>query len=365
MNSQTNSKTGLLLVNLGTPNSTELKDIKLYLKQFLSDPYVIDIPAPLRWLLVNGIILNFRPKKSQHAYKSIWTDKGSPLLSISLELEKEVQEKIKIQGLHWITATGMRYGEPSIFSALQKLLNSGANEIIFLPLYPQYALSSTTTAEKEVFTALEILRPKNHPIIHNGALYPFYRHQTFLSALSDSILKAVSLDSFDHLLFSYHGLPERHVLKTDLSQKLCLKNTDCCNEITDKNSFCYRAHCFSTTNEVVKKISLPKEKVSLAFQSRLGRTPWIQPFADQEIIRLAQSGVKRLAVICPSFVTDCLETLEEINIRGRELFLENGGKEFIYIPCLNTDEKWVSAILEIAQEIQKKATKNSWSPFLD
>lgn len=341
-------KTGLLLCNLGTPDSTSLSDIRKYLRQFLMDPYVIDIAYPLRWLLVNGPILMFRPKKTAHAYQQVWTAQGSPLLAISLEQKALVQNEVSRQGLNWSVELGMRYGKPSLRSALEKFKAQKITKIIYLPLYPQFALSSTTTAQVEIKKQLKALNYS--PELKDGTYKPFHSQPDFINSWQAVIRETIDLTKIDHLLFSYHGLPERHIKKTESKPNHCLK-PNCCDSVNENNQFCYRAHCYATTREIAKKLNLKSDQYSISFQSRLGRTPWIQPFTDFVIPELAKKGVKNLAVVSPSFVTDCLETLEELGIRAKDSFIQSGGKEFKAIPCLNTNPEWIKSIVQIAKGI--------------
>lgn len=333
---------GILLINLGTPASPNTADVRRYLREFLSDPRVIDIPALSRWLLVNLIIAPFRGPKSAEAYQKIWMKEGSPLLVYTQRLGERVAQSL---GSAFAVEVAMRYGEPSISSKLEKLKQSGVSEIRVLPLYPQYA-SSTTCSTEEAVLAWKRGQTKTPEI---KFLPPFYTHPTFLEAWKEVGNAALKDFDYDHILFSFHGLPERHILKEDVSGKHCLKNPDCCEKIVPANGMCYRAHCVHTAYGIAEQLNLSKDKYTICFQSRLGRTPWIQPFTDLVIPELAGKGVKKLAVFCPSFVADCLETLEEIGIRAVESFREAGGEELKLIPSLNDHPKWVEAVCQMVQ----------------
>ena len=333
------SQQGLLLMNLGSPDSTSVRDVRRYLREFLMDGRVIDAPYPIRFGIVNFAILPTRPKQSAHAYQSIWTDEGSPLIVKSRALQRLVQERVSNP-----VGLAMRYQNPGVEEAVADLRSRGVTEIILLPLFPHYAMSSYETAVEKVRSVLA-----RHPIkMSLKVIPPFYDHPAFISALVESARPAL-LEPFDHLLFSFHGLPERHLKKTDPTGCHCLKVPNCCEVPSVAHETCYRAQCYKTTRAFASAAGLPREKFSVAFQSRLGRDPWMQPYTDKEFERLARSGVKRLAVICPAFVTDCLETLEEIGMRGRETFLSAGGESFTLIPCLNETPEWISAVIELAK----------------
>lgn len=339
--------TGILLINLGTPDSPSVADVRKYLKQFLSDPLVIDINPVARKLLVNAFIVPFRSPKSAEAYKKIWTDRGSPLLFNTLDLVQKVQTQL---GDNYAVEVGMRYGSPSLEQAIYKLISKGIDRLIVFPLYPQYASSSTESSLRAIFEIVG--RIKKVPPIK--AVPPFFNHPAFINAFA--LQGAELLKNFkpDFLLFSYHGLPERQITCLDKSQSHCLKKSDCCNQITEHNQACYRAHCFATTQLLTQALEQQEIKVpsQMSFQSRLGRTPWIKPYTDLVIPELAQKGIKRLAIYSPAFVADCLETLEELNIRARELFLQNGGEDFLMIPSLNASAPWVDAVCEMIEAIK-------------
>ena len=332
----------LLLVNLGSPASTSVADVRSYLNQFLMDPYVIDLPWPLRRLLVSLILLS-RPAKSAHAYQSIWWPEGSPLVEISRQLTDAVRP-LWTQGP---VELAMRYGEPSIETSLRKLAGQGITRVTFAPLYPQFADSTTTTALVE---AQRVIAAHQLPI-KLSVLQPFFAQPEYLDALAASV-KPYLEQGFDHLLMSYHGLPERHLHKTDPTGTHCLKGADCCQRASGAVlQSCYRAQCYQVSAGFAERAGLQAGQWSVAFQSRLGRAKWIEPYTEARLDELAAQGVKKLLVMCPAFVADCIETLEEIGIRGREQFIAAGGEELILVPCLNTQPQWVEALAKICERV--------------
>lgn len=336
------AKKAILLVNLGSPDSYQVKDVKKYLDEFLMDERVIDAPYWLRTFLVRGIILNTRPKKSAEAYKSIWWEEGSPLIVLSEQLLNEVRKHSKLP-----VELGMRYGNPSIESGIQRLLdaNPDLEEFLLVPLYPHYAMSSFETV---VVKAREVVEEK-FPQLSMKVKSAFFDDSRYLGALKNSISANLPED-FDHILFSYHGVPERHIRKGDITKSHCLNVKDCCFKDSPAHQFCYRHQTLSTTDLIAERLDLPEGKFSSSFQSRLGRDPWLTPFTDQTIIDYAKKGIKKLVVVCPAFVSDCLETIEEIGEEARELFLENGGEEFTLIPCLNNNEDWANLLASWGEE---------------
>jgi ferrochelatase len=327
---------GALLVNLGTPASPRTGDVRRYLREFLRDPWVIDIPAPARWLLVEGVILPFRPRTSAAAYASIWLPEGSPLLVHGRALRAALAKAL---GDDFRVALGMRYGSPSIESALGEL--AGCDPIVVAPLFPQYATSSTGTALEAVRRAGEGLRLR--------PLDPFYDDPGFVAAWRAVAEPELERFQPDHVLMSFHGLPERQVRKLDASGRHCLESSSCCDAIGPANRSCYRAQCFATARALAAALALPEDRCGVAFQSRLGRAPWIRPHTDVRLGELAASGVRRLAVLCPAFTADCLETLEEIGIRGRAQWREAGGEELHLVPCPNAHPTWVEALAALVR----------------
>lgn len=329
--------TGVLLTQLGTPASPATGDVRRYLREFLSDPRVIDLSAPARWLLVNGIIAPFRAPKSARAYRAIWTERGSPLLFHSLDLEQRLAASL---GEGWVVALGMRYGAPNIASALDRLAEARVGRLVVLPLFPQEASSSSGTAVEAV-TRLASARPA----LPAPQLIPaFHSDAGFVAAAAEVARPVLAAERPDHVLMSYHGLPERHIRAADPSGSHCLASDDCCAALGDVNRGCYRAQCFATSRALTAALGLDPAAVSTSFQSRLGRTPWIQPFTDFVLPDLAAKGVKRLAVLCPSFVADCLETVEEIGIRADAQWRELGGERLCLVPCVNAEPAFVEAV---------------------
>ncbi len=331
-------RTGVILVNLGTPDSPDVPQVRRYLKQFLNDPYVIDIPPVPRWILVNGIILRTRPAKSAEAYRKIWSERGSPLLYHTQDLGRSVQGLL---GDDFHVEIAMRYGNPSIESTIQKLAEQGIEKWVFVPLYPQYSYAATVTAVVEIQKAMNDC-PGEFDILGD-----FPMEEGYLQAFEEVIREVHATFRPDHTLFSYHGIPERHLIRGDRELKgVCLKSSDCCATWGPHNRLCYRAQSFAGARELAKRLGLTQSQYSLSFQSRLGRTPWIQPFTDLLLDELPSKGVKRLAVACPSFVADCLETLEEIAIRAREQFIAAGGEDLVLIPSLNSRPTWAKAVAD-------------------
>jgi protoporphyrin/coproporphyrin ferrochelatase len=334
-------KRGLLLLNLGTPDSPRAEDVGRYLKEFLMDAKVVDIPWLLRWFFVNVLIVPKRKHASAEAYEKIWTERGSPLLFHLQDLKKEVLKSAGV-GLH--VEMAMRYGKPSVNDALKSFEKSGVDEIIVFPLYPQFAESSTLSSQHHVRQIANRLGLRSKLRF----VPAFYDAPDFISAFAQSIGPVLENEKPDHLLMSFHGLPERHIKRLDMTGQHCFQQVDCCEKMTPANQNCYRAQSFATARALAKELSVSREKYTVSFQSRLGRTPWIRPFTDEILRELAQKGVRKLAVICPSFVADCLETIEEIGIRGVDTFREAGGESLIYIPCLNSEPEWARAVLRIA-----------------
>jgi protoporphyrin/coproporphyrin ferrochelatase len=336
-------KKGVLLVNLGSPDSPSVPDVRRYLREFLMDGRVIDVPWPVRFCIVNFAILPSRPKESAHAYQSIWTSEGSPLVVTSKNVHKSLQTRVKVP-----VELAMRYQNPSIVFAVKQLANQGVDDLLVIPLFPHYAMSSFETAVVRVQEVAAQIAPRMR--VEIGKAY--YDQPDYIAALV-ATAEPYLARPFDHLLFSFHGVPERHIRKSDPTGRHCLKVSNCCEVASPAHEYCYRAQCFKTVAAFAKAASLPKEKYSVAFQSRLGRDPWLSPYTDKELERLAGLGVKRLLVICPAFVSDCLETIEEIGIRGKETFLKAGGQEFAMIPCLNEHPKWIEALEKMVNQFSR------------
>ena len=330
------SKQGVLMINLGSPDSPSVPDVRRYLREFLMDGRVIDAPFPIRWAIVHLAILPYRPKPSAHAYASIWSPEGSPLVVTSKNVAKVVQDRL---GHEIPLELAMRYQNPSIESAVRKLKARGVTDLLVLPLFPHYAMSSFETA---AVRAREVA-VKFAPEMSVTVAPPYYNDPEYIAALVESARS--HLDSgYDKLLFSFHGIPERHLRKGDPTRCHCLKALDCCNVPSPAHATCYRAQCFATVGAFVAAARIPEGKYSVSFQSRLGRDPWLQPYTDKELERFGHEGVGKILVICPAFVSDCLETLEEIAMQGSESFLEAGGKEFGMIPCMNEHPRWIEGL---------------------
>jgi len=328
-------------MNLGSPDSTEVKDVRRYLNEFLMDERVIDIPFIARALLVRGIIVPFRAPKSAEAYKAIWTKEGSPLVVFTKHLQQALQKELDEP-----VAIAMRYGSFSPAEAFAELLaaNPSLEEVILLPLYPHYAMSSYETAVEYVKDQYKA----NNYSFQLTVIKPFYDNVDYIEALSENIKSHLDKE-YDHILFSYHGIPERHIRKSDTTGCHCLQVTDCCHTPSPAHATCYRHQIFTTTRLVTERLGIPANKFSISFQSRLGKG-WLQPFTDIRLMEMPKEGIKKLLVICPAFVSDCLETLEEIEIRGKESFLHAGGESYEMIPCLNTHPLWVGAIAKWIEE---------------
>ena len=330
---------GILLINLGSPRDLELKSIKDYLKEFLSDDLVIDYPKFLQQILVNWIIIPSRYKNTREAYSEIWTENGSPLIHDTIALGEKVGAMSGV-----LVEVSMRYQFPSIEEGLKKLKAKGCSEIFVVPLYPHYAMSTVLTTEREV----KRIESKLGLDLRLNFIGAFYNEGGYISSLSDVINRNRQKES-DYLLFSYHGIPNRHLIKTDPTKNHCLKVKNCCEIESKAKPFCYKAQVLETSKLCAKKLELKDNEWGVSFQSRIG-PGWIQPFTDKELVRLAEEGIQNLDVVCPAFVTDNLETLEEMNIRGRDTFLEAGGKSFNYIPCLNDEESWVDFLVAASEK---------------
>ncbi len=332
-------KKGILLINLGTPDSPSVPDVKRYLRQFLSDPRVIDINPIARYFLVNFVIVPGRSVSSAKLYEQVWTERGSPLLFHSTDLKNKVKART---GDSIPVTLGMRYGEPSIRNALNDLIKAGVTDLVVLPLYPQYASSSTQTAIDETNKVLKALAPG----IRVKFITHFFNDPDYINCFVANARK-FDLGSYDHFLFSYHGLPERHIYKSadELGIKTC-RIGSCCDKLHKGNELCYRASCFETTRLISGALNLPAEKITNAFQSRLN-DKWLKPYSDKVLIELVKEGKKRILVFSPAFVADCLETIYEIGIEYDHLFRANGGEKIDLVPSLNSNEDWVNAVMRL------------------
>jgi ferrochelatase len=330
----------ILLVNLGSPDSPAVPDVRAYLREFLMDGRVLDAPYPIRWSIVHLSILPSRPAQSAEAYEKIWTPEGSPLVATSQKVRAQLQARAGLT-----VELAMRYRNPSIDQAVQKLHEAGVEELLLIPLFPHYAMSSFETAVERVKTALRRIPPGMALTV----VRPYYDHPAYIRALVGSAAEYLK-ENYDHLLFSFHGIPERHLRKADPTGGHCVVAHDCCDKSSPALATCYRAQCFATARAFVQAAAIPDHRYSIAFQSRLGREPWLKPYTDTLLHSMGQVGVKKLLVICPSFVSDCLETLEEIGLRGRDTFLHAGGEKLTLIPCLNQHPLWLAALETMVRE---------------
>ncbi len=332
-------KTGVLLVNLGTPDSPETPDVRRYLRQFLMDGRVIDYPFIPRWMLVNLIIAPFRSPKSAKIYKELWTEEGSPLKVYGESNERQLQKEL---GEDYVVKLAMRYQSPSIENGLEELKNAGVNKIIILPFFPQYASATTGSVYEEVNRVVNGWQTIPEIRMINN----FYAHPLFIKGFVDNGKKYLEAKKYDHIIFSYHGIPARQIKKGDHTNSTC-KLGECCGSITSSNQFCYRAQCFETTRLLAKELGLKPEQYTTCFQSRLGREEWIQPYTEQTVIDLAKSGKKNVLAFSPAFVADCLETTIEVGDEYKELFEENGGEEWDLVESLNDSSNWISLLKDL------------------
>ena len=335
---------GLLLVNLGTPDAPDTPAVRRYLREFLSDPRVLDVGAVTRAFVLNLLILPFRPRQSAEAYRKVWTERGSPLLFHGLDLVEKVRSLV---GDATQVELAMRYQNPSVTVALERFRAAGIDRIVVFPLFPQYSSSAFGSAVEEVFRVAS--RLWNVPTLQ--VVPPFYDHPEFVESFAAVAKPHLGKFQPDKVVMSFHGLPERQVVKSDESGSHCLRSLTCCDEIVSANRNCYRAQCFATARSLAAHLELEPERYEVTFQSRLGRrTPWISPYTDHRIVELPQEGVRRVAVMCPAFVADCLETLEEIGLRASDDFRSAGGEELSLVPSLNSDDRWAEAVVRIGRE---------------
>ena len=335
-------KTGVLIVNLGTPDSPETPDVRRYLREFLMDGRVIDIPYLSRWMLINFIIAPFRAPKSSKVYKELWTQEGSPLKTYGYAVEGMLQQAL---GRDYVVKLAMRYQKPSIESGMEELQGLGLSKIIIIPLFPQYASASTGSVYEEVMRVFATWQVMPEVRFVNR----FLDHPKFIEGFVRLGRKYLSERKYDHILFSYHGLPERQILKGDVTGKQC-KLGSCCDTANRHNQFCYRAQCFETTRLLVKELGLTEGTYTTSFQSRLGKTPWIKPYTDDVIKELAGQGVKSVLAFSPAFVADCLETTIEIGDEYKELFEELGGEHWQLVESLNDSQIWVETLVDLVKE---------------
>ncbi len=335
-------KKGVLIINTGSPLSPKTRDIRKYLAEFLSDKRVMTMPSLLRWLLLHLFILLFRPSKIKEKYESIWDGQGFPLLMHGKKMAAGVSEKL---GGTYEVEIAMRYGTPSQAEALNRLKKTGVNRLLIFPLFPQYASATTGSVIEKVMGIVKDWQIIPELITINS----FFDYPAFINAWVEQGREFMDRNP-DWILFSFHGLPESHILNGDAGGETCLKSDNCCAKITDKNAGCYRAQCFETAKLIARGLGLTKDRYSISFQSRLGRARWLEPSTFNEVRKLAESGKKKLLVFCPSFVADCLETTEEILVEIKNEFSHHGGEELLLVPSLNSGETWIECVTSLVKE---------------
>ena len=333
----------VLLINLGSPKDLSKKSVRNYLKVFLSDDYVLDIPKFFQQLLLRLFILPFRPKSTLHAYEQIWTKQGSPLIISTVKLAQKLETKTG-----WKVSTAMRYEEPSIKNALIELKNDGYNNIYAVPLYPHNAMATVLTTQVEVLESAK----KYHRNANIKFVEPFYNDSNYISAMANSIRSYMVNKDFEKIIFSYHGIPKRQARKTDETGMHCFSSSDCCEQNNIGSRDCYKSHTVKASTKIAESLGLHEDNWEIAYQSRIG-PGWLQPFTDKRLAELPEEGKKSIAVVCPSFISDCLETLEEIDIRGRKTFFDAGGEHMTYIPCLNESDETIELIENLVKKILK------------
>ena len=341
-------KEAVLLVNLGSPKELNKKSVRKYLNVFLSDDYVVDIPKVLQQLLLKLFILPFRPKQTLHAYEQIWTDEGSPLIISTFKIKEKL---IKKTG--WHVEIAMRYESPSIENALRNLKANGFNKIYVVPLYPHNAMATTITTQVEVEKLANEIIPKAELFF----IKPFYNNDKYIKAVSNKVREYITTEKFDKLVFSYHGIPKRQAKKTDETGSHCFSNKECCEVDELGSADCYKAHTVQASIKIAKELGLKSTDWEIAYQSRIG-PGWLTPFTDKRLEVLPDEGAKSIGVLCPSFISDCLETLEEIDIRGRKTFIDAGGEKMTYIPCLNESNDTIDLLVSIVEDAKKFKIKS-------
>jgi ferrochelatase len=342
------NRTGVLLINIGTPDEATPEAVGRYLREFLMDSHVLDMPFLKRWFLVNAIIVPRRKYDSAKHYQEVQTEEGSPLMLQTRRFAAGLSTELSKRDADYVVEIGMRYGNPSITEGLSKLKASNVDRVVVLPLYPQYTQSSFVTAVVEA-------KKRAREMGIEGRLSfvdPFYDDEGFINAWAQRVEEHLGERELDHVVFSYHGIPVRHVKQLDPSGAHCFGSSDCCAEIGVVNQNCYRAQCFATSRAIARELSLEADRYTTCFQSQFGRDEWIGPSLDDLLLELPGRGLKRIAVLCPTFVADCLETLEEIGIRGSEEFKEAGGEELTLVPCLNSDPAWIRAAADLITNSQ-------------
>ena len=328
------NKSGVLLINLGSPKELTKKSVRSYLKVFLSDDYVLDIPKVLQQIILRLFILPFRPKTTLEAYEQIWTHEGSPLIISTKSIAKKLSSKTG-----WNVDYAMRYEDPSIENALLNFKNKGIYKIKVISLYPHNAMATTITTEMET----RVVANKISADFELTFTKPFFDNEIYIDAVSNSIKPFMEKSSFDKIIFSYHGIPKRQAKKTDKTGEHCFSTGSCCEVEGDGSKDCYRSHTRIASDLTAKKLGLNDDQWEVAYQSRIG-PGWLTPFTDRRLAELPEEGKDNIAVLCPSFISDCLETLEEIDIRGRKTFFDAGGKNMTYIPCLNDSEDTINLL---------------------
>jgi protoporphyrin/coproporphyrin ferrochelatase len=337
-------KTGVLIVNLGTPDSPNTPDVRKYLREFLMDGRVIDIPAIARWILVNLIIAPFRAPKSSKTYKKLWEERGSPLKFYGQDIEKMLQEKL---GDTYLVQLAMRYQNPSLVNALESFRKAGLKKIIIIPLFPQYASATTGSIYEQ---AMQVVS-QWQVIPEISFTNQFYDHPLFLKHFVEASKKYLAQNKYDHILFSYHGIPARHIRKGDYTNETC-KFGSCCDQIGTHNQLCYRAQCFATSRALAKALDLKPGESSTAFQSRLGKDPWLEPYTEDVVQSFPKEGKKKLLIFSGAFVADCLETTIEIGEEYRELFDHNGGELFQLVESFNNSSGFVDLLEDLVKKNQ-------------
>ena len=335
-------KTGVLLVNLGTPDSPAPNDVYSYLIEFLTDARLIDSPWLSRQFLVRGLIVPRRYRQSAKFYQEIWTPEGSPLKVYGYRVKNLLQQRL---GEEYVVELAMRYRTPSIQDSLNRLIESGCQKIIVLPLFPQYASATTGSVHQHIMQIVS-----QWQVIPELVLVDQYATFPGLIRAFCAVAAPYNLDDYDHVLFSFHGLPQRQLAKADRSKQCCMKSVDCCEVLSDRNQGCYSAQCYATAKSLVKALGLPLDNYSISFQSRLGKEPWLQPYTSDVIERLAKQGKKRILVFCPAFVCDCLETIYEIGVEYAEEFRKAGGQSLDLVPGLNDHPEWIDALVDLVKE---------------
>jgi len=346
------NRTGVLLINLGTPDAPTPSAVGRYLRQFLMDGFVIDVPQPLRWFLVNVMIVPRRKGQSAKAYQKVQLPEGSPLRVYTRGLAEKVAARLAVDRDRFVVEYAMRYGNPSIASSLERLRSQDLSHIIVMPMYPQYAESSYRTAVEETKK-----RAGQSGLADRLSFFPvFYDRPGFIHACAERVRATVQGWPVEHFVFSFHSLPVRHLKKLDATRAHCLVKPDCCDAISSVNQNCYRAQCIFTARTIARELGLKDDGYTISFQSRLGRAEWLGPQTEDVLRKLADAGCKRVAVACPSFVADCLETLEEIGIRAHDNFIRAGGEELRLVPSLNSEPGWVEAVVDWIRELSPLST---------